>query len=92
MQDLKRTHPDVHNQFSHGYHVLRRSDRFWAGVSSDLMIEQTLMKSVKSVGGLTRRRGMGETQRTQWLLSLPACSEVNRAMQEVCGLGTTSND
>ena len=92
MTDLKMKHPDVYNQFQHGYHVIRRSDRYWAGMSSDLVIEQTLMKSVKSTGGLTRGRGMGETQRTQWLLSLPACSEVNRAMQDVCRMSAASNE
>ena len=41
-----------------GYHVVLRSDAFWAGLSTDLVIEQELMRSVKSVGGLTRGRGM----------------------------------
>ena len=44
-----------------GFHVIRRSDRFWAGLSSDLVIEQVLMRSVKSSGGLTHGRGMAES-------------------------------
>ena len=40
------------------------------------------MRSVKTTGGLTRGRGMGETQRTSWLLSMPACAEMNAAMQD----------
>ena len=43
--------------FQHGLHVVRRSDRFWAGLSTDLYIEQVLMKSLKSTGGC----GNGET-------------------------------
>ncbi|KAJ8867661.1 hypothetical protein PR048_031464 [Dryococelus australis] len=35
---------------------MRRTDRFWMGVWSDLTIEQTLMQSMKSVGGLRRGR------------------------------------
>ena len=31
-----------------------RSGRFWTGLSSDLVIEQTLMRSVKSTGGPIR--------------------------------------
>ena len=40
------------------------------------------MRSVKTTGGLTRGMGMGETQRTPWLLSMPACAEMNAAMQD----------
>ena len=37
-----------------GFHVIRRSDRLWSGVSSDLIIEQVLMRSLKTIGGMTR--------------------------------------
>ena len=86
MQDLNNTNPDLYTAFMEGQHVLRRSDRFWAGISSDLAIEQLLMRSVKSAGGLTRGRGMEESQRTQWLLSMPACAKMNDAMHELTGL------
>ena len=52
-----------------------RLDRFWAGLSSDLVIEQTLMFSVKTTGGLTRGRGITEIQRFVWLLSVPFTAE-----------------
>ena len=39
------------------------------------------MRSLKSNGGLTRGTGMGEHERLVWLLGLPACAEVNAAMQ-----------
>ena len=38
------------------------------------------MRSLKTTGGLTRGRGMTETQRLIWCLSRPACAEVNSAM------------
>ena len=40
------------------------------------------MRSVKSSGGLTHGRGMAESQRAQWLLSMPACASISSAMQE----------
>ena len=43
----------------------RRTDRYWAGLSSDLVIEQGLMRSMKSTGRLTRGRGVCESERTQ---------------------------
>ena len=83
MLQLEEHHPDVFASFTSGYHVIRRSDRYWAGLSPDLVIEQVLMRSMKTTGGLTRGRGMNESQRTQWLLSMPACAEMNSAMQEL---------
>jgi hypothetical protein len=44
------------------------------------------MRSLKTNGGLTRGSGMTEEQRAVWLLSTPACAEVNDAMQEVTGV------
>ena len=44
------------------------------------------MRSIKSRGGLTRRQGMTKQQRIVWLLSTPACSQVNHAMQKVSGV------
>ena len=78
--------------FENGFHTIRRSDRFWAGLSTDLVIEQTLMRSVKISGGLTRRRGMDELQRSIWLFSTPVTAEVNRAMQELTGVKYQTSD
>ena len=59
---------------------------FGWGLSTDLMIEQVLMRSVKMSGGLTRGKGLSETQRLVWLMSMPACAEVNNAMQTLTGV------
>ena len=74
MQCLQRDHPDIFHDFMNGNHVIRRSDRYWGELSTDLIIKQVLMRSIKSVGGLTRGRVMSESQRAQWLLSMPACA------------------
>ena len=63
MLNLPESHPDVHQQFEKGYHVVRRSDRYWAGLSTDLTIEQVLRRSVQPHGCLTKGKGMTETQR-----------------------------
>lgn len=83
MQRLETEHPEMYAKFCQGYHVVRRSDRYWAGISTDLAIEQTLMRSLKTSGGMTRGKGMSEVQRAQWLLSMPACSGINAAMQNI---------
>ena len=86
MCQLDQTHPDVYTHFMNGFHVIRRSDRYWAGLSTDVVIEQVLMRSVKTSGGLTRGRGMTEIQQLTWILGMPSCAEVNFAMQELTGI------
>ena len=86
MSNLKTQHPDVQQRFDEGFHVIRRSNSLWAGLPSDLIIEQVLMRSLKTSGGLTRGRGMTEHQRLLWLLSRPACADVNQAMLEFTGV------
>lgn len=86
MFKLEQEHPATFRQFEAGMHVIRRSDRLWAGLSTDLVIEQVLMRSMKTNGGLTRGKGMTELQRVTWLLSMPKCSEINNSMQELTGV------
>ena len=62
------------------------------GLSTDLVVEQALMRSVKTLGGLTRGCGMDELQHSIWLLSTPVTSEVNRAMQEFTGAKYHTSD
>ena len=84
MQKLHESNIDVYEAFKSGHHVVRRSDRYWGGLSTDLVIEQALMRSIKTTGGLTRGKGLTESQRTQWLLSMPSCVDINNAMQLFC--------
>ena len=55
---LPTPHTEVQQHFENGLHVVRRADRYWAGLSTDLVIEQVLMRSLKTTGGLTRGRGI----------------------------------
>ena len=52
--------PAIHEHIHSSLKKVRRSDRYWAGLSSDLVIEQVLMRSMKTSGGLTRGQGMSE--------------------------------
>ena len=55
MEKLKDDHEWLYQQFNeHGYQSVRRSDINWAGIWTDLAIEQILMRSLKNRGGLTR--------------------------------------
>jgi hypothetical protein len=92
MFKLELDHTEVYRHFKAGHHVLRRTDRFWGGLATDLTIEQILMRSVKSSGGLTRGRGIGDAQRAQWILSIPACADYNSAMHGLTGVGYFTSD
>ena len=57
---LSDTNPWLNKQFEYGYHAVRYSNRFWRGIWSNLIIEQTLMHSIKYTRGSTRERGFEE--------------------------------
>ena len=50
------------------------------------------MRSLKTTGGLTRGRGLTETQRLLWVLSSPACAEVNSVMQQFTSVHYTTSE
>ena len=81
MVDLENTHPWLHQKFSEeGLFVVRRSDRFWAGLWPDLTIEQVMIRSLKSRGGLTRGSGFTESVRTLWIYSMHATAGYHDAL------------
>ena len=90
MASLPNDHPDVHEKFMSSYHSVRRSDRFWGGLSTNMIIEQVLMRSVKTSGGLTGGKGINEHRQLVWLLSMPICAETNRVMQSLSGVDFNS--
>jgi len=47
---------------------------------------------MKAIGGLTPGRGMYEAQRTQRLLSMSVCADVNAIVQELTGASYTSRE
>ena len=91
MSNLEEKHPDVYRKFLDGFHVVRRSNQCWVGLSSDLIIEQTLMRFLKTTCGLTRGSGMTEDMRNLWNISASVTSEYNIAMQDFTNLTYTTS-
>lgn len=75
MHKLEYANPAVQSMFTEGRCVVRRSDRYWAGLAHDLVTEQVLMHSLKTSGDLTRGSSMAEVNRSIWLLSAPIANE-----------------
>jgi hypothetical protein len=82
MSDLPDKFPHLHEQFVNGLHVARRSNKFWAGISTDLAIEQAMMRSVKSSGGLTHGRGSAESVRALWTATVHQTGSVRVALAQ----------
>ena len=61
MQSLAEEYPWLYEKFVAGFHTTRCSDRLWSGLWRDLVIELTLIGSIKTHGGLTRGRGVSES-------------------------------
>ena len=59
MSNLDHKSPKVYQDFMAGYHVLRKTEgRTLGSVSPDHIIEQTLMRSLKSAGGFHEEQNL----------------------------------
>lgn len=92
MRALSSEQPDLLEHFVNGKQSIRRSDRLWASLSSDHVIEQTLMKSVKGRGGLTHGRGMHDSVRHTWTSTLSIFAGFHFAMMKLNNLFDSSDD
>ena len=92
MLTLETTNSSVYERFKSGKFIVRRSERYWAGLPCDLIIEQVLMRSLKSTWGLTRGPGMSEVTRAIWLMSKPICSVYGFTMEENIGVLFTPSE
>ena len=67
-------------------HTIRRSDKFWARLSIDLVIEQTMMRAIKGRGGVTHGRGMDENVWLTWLHSMHQHASVHMALNSLTAI------
>lgn len=92
MLDLSQTHPWLYEHLSaKSLHAVRRTERTWAGLSTDLVIEQVMMRSVKSRGGLTQGRGMTDSVRLLWVKSMHRCATDYASLSSLADLDYTSS-
>jgi len=61
-------------------------------VVTDLVIEQVMMRSIKSRGGLTRERSITKSVRLQWIFSMHKCAEIHDAMTTMTDMKTTASE
>ena len=74
------------NKFTKGgFFTVRRTDKMWSGIWSDMTVEQVLMRSMKTSGGLTHGRGITESVLKRWVQGMPGCSALINHFQDYCG-------
>ena len=74
----------VYDLFNEGLLFVRRSNKYWAAIPPDLVIEQVLMASLKNFrSGITHGRGLDETQRLNWLYSRPAFAHIKYELDKL---------
>ena len=89
MERLKSILPenDFEKYTKQAYFTVRRSDRFWSGTWTDMIIEQVvLMKNMKGQHGITRGRGITDSTLTYFTCALPACIPIMEAVEELPGV------
>ncbi len=57
INQLPKTHFEIHPSFLQEEHVVRKSSHRFAGIWTDLGIGQVYMRAAKTSGGLTQGRG-----------------------------------
>lgn len=75
-----------------GYFTIRRSNKFWSGIWSDMTIEQTLMRTMKSTGGLTHGRGMTDSVLTTWTLGMVYMHNVCEKIEEFSAISLSTSE
>ena len=75
-----------------GFFAIRRTNEFWSGNFSDQTIEQVLMRSLKTSGGMTQGRGITDSTLTKWVHGLPHCLRFCGALEQFSGVVTAKSE
>ncbi|KAL7289552.1 hypothetical protein TKK_0016524 [Trichogramma kaykai] len=73
-----------------GFFTIRRTDKAWSGVWSDMVIEQTLNRFFGT--DLKHGRGVTEGVVARYLLAMPAAFNIMNSLEEYCGLESYSSE
>ena len=80
--ELEINQPAVYAEFLKGNHTVRRTLMKWAGIWTDLSIEQILMRSLKGRSGIVGK-GITENVLRVWTKTMHRCAEISEAMDSM---------
>ena len=81
-KDLKNGFPHIYHEFMNGNHTVRRTTKNWAGLSTDLFIEQVLMKSLKGKAGVIGQ-GMSDNLLRTWTKTMHRSAEITEEVEKL---------
>ncbi|KMQ87541.1 hypothetical protein RF55_13145 [Lasius niger] len=77
---------EAYKKFTNNFFSIKRSDKYFCGTWSDMVIEQSLMKSSKSKEGFTRGRSTKESVLSKWIFGLLTASNISEGLESFCEL------
>jgi len=83
---------EFHKFTACGYFTIRRSDKFWCGIMTDMTIEQTLMRSFKVKGGLIQGGRMNDVSQRKWTTGATYMQDVCQEVEEFAGIITGTSE
>ncbi|CAH0381987.1 unnamed protein product [Bemisia tabaci] len=94
MADLesKLSEGELERFVGEGYFTIRRGDKYWSGTWTDMIIEQNLMRAMKSSGGLTRGRGMSDSVIGKWIGAGPLMLRIVHNLENFCQIEVESGE
>lgn len=82
-----KLNPEYYRQFTQdGYFTIRRCEKFYSGISSDMTIEQTFMRNIHSREGLTHGRTVTPAITARWITSIPLQILIANQLETFCHL------
>ncbi|XP_050518957.1 uncharacterized protein LOC126893059 [Diabrotica virgifera virgifera] len=84
--------PSIYQRFREGFFIVRRSDKLCCGTSTDMIIEQSMMKSMKTHGGISRGRSTKESVISKWVYGMHAMNTVCEGLQVLANVRMDTTD
>jgi len=81
-----------YRRFTGGYFTIRRSDKFWSGTWPDMVIEQTLNRSMKAIGGLIHGRSTRDSVKNHWIASAASNTKVCEQLESLVDVHSSSTE
>lgn len=72
--------------------AVRRTNKFNCGTWTDMTIEQSLMKSMKTEGGVSRGRSTHESVLCKWIYGMHATMAISEEIEKFCDLSFDTAD
>lgn len=96
LQDMLKLEENMDEQtfknFKNGFFTVKRTEKFNSGTWTDMVIEQSLMKSMKTDGGLSRGRSTQESVLCKWVYTMYATNIICEEIEKFCNIFLDSTD